>query len=365
MIEMDFENLLSSYGDAVGDRIRFAGLVKDYFPEQKMQSHLILSAYDLGIADDIRFTEKLDDAFAYRFVRRMVDEYGISRVNAEWAVNLWCICYGKKTLGKECSLKALSRQSSRDARSEAGDKPGVVTYGDLFRYTRSSNGKGLAVSGFVGENRKTIIFQNFSDGKPVLEIMDGAFSESDMEEAIFTEGIRKIGNRAFLGCSSLTQVIFPESMRELGMSAFAGCSNLSLAALPPLLEKLGDYSLSGTRLRSISIPQSTYWIGEGAFSNCGCISSIAFPNSVDELPDKICSGCTGLKKVTLHGQIRRIGSEAFFGCCNLEDIYVPKSVQDIGDEAFAQTHEKFLLMCDSGSYAEAYARKNRLKYQLV
>ncbi len=364
MFETDFENLLSAYADAVSDRGRFSALVKDYFPGQPMQIHLILSAYDLGIVGDIQTAVRINNTFAYRFVKRLVDEYGISRANADWAVSLWCVCYGQHILGKPCEIK-MSAKGGSHAPSIQEEKPGVLTYGDLFRYVRCPGGNGLAVSGFTGDSKKTIIFQNSSGGKPVLEVLDGAFSESEIEEAIFTEGFTRIGSRAFYGCGRLSQVIFPASMKELGDYAFAGCGNLSLAALPPLLEKIGDYSLSGTRLKSIVIPKTLYWIGVGAFSGCTDIKKIEVPENITELPDQVFSGCTGLTKVTLHGQLTKIGAHAFDGCSDLEEIDIPDSVTQIGEDAFIRTHDKFILMCSSGSYAESYARKYQVKYQLI
>ncbi|MCD7956575.1 MAG: leucine-rich repeat domain-containing protein [Lachnospiraceae bacterium] len=364
MIEKDFETLLFAYPDALSDRGRFAGLVKDYFPGQLMQINLILSAYDLGIAEDLQKTVQINNTFAYRYVKRLMDEYGISRVNADWVVSLWCVCYGQHMLKKPCDIKLASKGGSHVPAIQE-EKPGVVTYGDLFRYARSSIGNGLAVSGFTGESKKTIIFQNRSGGKSVVEVQSGAFSECEIEEAIFTEGFVQIGERAFSGCSRLSQVIFPISMKELGDYAFAGCCSLSMAALPPALEKIGAYSLSHTNLKNIDIPASLYWLGEGALSGCKNLTKVVIPDNITELPDKMFSDCTALTKVTLNEKMDRIGARAFDGCENLEEIYIPDSIQQIGDGAFDNMHDKFILMCSFGSYAESYARKNKLKYELI
>lgn len=33
-----------------------------------------------------------------------MDDYSISRVNADWTVSVWCKCYGNKALGKACDI---------------------------------------------------------------------------------------------------------------------------------------------------------------------------------------------------------------------------------------------------------------------
>ena len=97
--------------DAVADKKRFVGLLKDYFPDQPMQVNLISLAYGLGIAEELRKTNHIANAFAFRFVKRMLDEYGVSRINADWAVSVWCVCYGEQTLNKPCDI-AVSKAKS-------------------------------------------------------------------------------------------------------------------------------------------------------------------------------------------------------------------------------------------------------------
>ena len=101
MFEEDFESMLKKYGDAVNDKKRFTGLIKDYFPEQVKTINLMLMAYDVGIAGQIQTAAKLNNAFAFRFVKQLTEDYGLSRVNADWVVSVWCVCYGKNVLGKE------------------------------------------------------------------------------------------------------------------------------------------------------------------------------------------------------------------------------------------------------------------------
>ena len=94
------------------------------------------------------------------------------------------------------------------------------------------------------------------------------------------------------------------------------------------------------------------------------IPRTGFENIV-RIPDRMFEGCTNLKKVELHEKLETIGDCAFFGCNSLDFIMIPDSVKQIGQDAFTNTDKQFIIQCSFGSYAEEYARKNKLKYQLV
>ena len=49
----------------------------------------------------------------------------------------------------------------------------------------------------------------------------------------------------------------------------------------------------------------------------------------------------------------------------MDFVVIPDSVQQIGQDAFTNTDKQFIIQCSFGTYAEEYARKNKIKYQLV
>ena len=54
MFQDSFEQLLRDYPDAVSDRRKLAGLLKDYFPDRQMQVNLINEVHTLGNQPDHR-----------------------------------------------------------------------------------------------------------------------------------------------------------------------------------------------------------------------------------------------------------------------------------------------------------------------
>ena len=207
--------------------------------------------------------------------------------------------------------------------------------------------------------------ENRSGNTPVVEIADDSFSNSPTEEAILTEGIAYIGRNAFSGCNKLHQVVLPISIEEIEDSAFENCSSLKSISLPMALKTIGDAALKGTGLRTIEIPKSVFWLGNGLVADCQSMEHVTIPENIGRIPDRMFEGCTSLKKVELHEKLGAIGERAFFGCSSLDFIVIPDSVNQIGKDAFTNTEKQFIIQCSFGSYAEEYARKNKFKYQLV
>lgn len=355
--------MLEKYQASLNDRKKFTALVKDLFPDQAKNVNLLLMAYNMGIAQDIQSASHINNAFAFRYVKQLMDDFGMSRVNADWIVSVWCSCYGRKVLGKVCDI-SVQKQGSGPAIQGKNSSSGK-SYGDLFTYERSPRGNGFAVTGFRGEKNKTIIFQNRSGNTPVVEISDNSFSNSPTEEAILTEGIIYIGKNAFSGCEKLHQVVLPISVEEIEDSAFKNCSNLRSVSLPMTLKTIGSDAFKGTGLKTINIPKSVLWLGDGIVADCQLLDSVNLSDNIVKIPDRMFENCMNLKKVELHEKLEEIGERAFYGCSSMNFLIIPDSVKKIGPDAFANMDKQFIIQCSFGSYAEEYARKYKLKYQLV
>ena len=74
-------------------------------------------------------------------------------------------------------------------------------------------------------------------------------------------------------------------------------------------------------------------------------------------------GYRSARRVTLP-EISRIDSMTFFECDNLEEVTVPDSVIYITPDAF-EDHPHILVRCRAGSYAEAYCRRNGIRFEII
>lgn len=358
MFEDRFGELLRLYPQALSDRRRFAALMKDYFPDKQMQQNLIMAAYSLGIAEALTEAPSIDHRFAFRFVRRLTDEYGISRLNADWAVSVWCVCYGERLLRKPCDIRISGAKSGGGPaiRSE-GDRVGG-RYSDLFLYAPAADGFGI--QGFTGDIARTLVIPNACEGRPVTRILASAFEGCAAREVVITEGISAIEAGAFRNCRQLRQVMLPTSLEVIGDEAFLGCEALGTAALPGKLERIGCRAFAGTALKEAALPEHLRWLGEAAYEGCADLTSLQFPEQLEEIPARVVKNCAALRKLRLPEDVREIGKEAFSGCARLADMIVPETVTAIAEDAFSAMGPDFTMLCHLRSAAERYARAHNI-----
>ena len=152
--------------------------------------------------------------------------------------------------------------------------------------------------------------------------------------------IINIEDEAFYNCNNLITVTIPNSVTRIGEDAFNNCNNLTSVIIPNSVTSIGKYAFSYCRsLANVTIPNSITQIRDGTFYNCNNLTSVIIPNSVIS-----------------------IGIWAFRHCNNLISIKIPNSVMSIGDNAFERCSEDLTIICNPGSYAETYAKRNGIKY---
>lgn len=86
--------IIKNYPECIKDRIRFKALLLDFFPTEKLKVNLIMNGFDEGIIRAIDIANELDDLMYSRWVKRLIDNYGVSDENANWTVDYWFKEYG-------------------------------------------------------------------------------------------------------------------------------------------------------------------------------------------------------------------------------------------------------------------------------
>jgi hypothetical protein len=134
-----------------------------------------------------------------------------------------------------------------------------------------------------------------------------------------------------------TSFTIPNGVTKIEERAFDGCSNLT----------------------SINIPNSvTGRIGSAAFNGCSSLTSIYIPDGVTGLGDAVFQGCSNLETVFLSENVSSIGSACFNGCSNLESIVIPASVTTINSNAFNDCNNLTTIFCEEGSAAAEFFADN-------
>lgn len=359
MFRDDFTKMLKMYPKCVEDKKIFASYMKDLFPSERLLTNVLTSLLELGIIEDIRGSSELNAPFSYRYTKNLMDNYGYSEDNAGNAVFLWCICYGEGVLGKECSLQPQITQETKREESKSGG-----LYQDLFSYRM--NGSKCVITGCNDHSIKTLVVPNKLQGKLMTSIDIRAFAGMNcLEQTVITDGYVEIGSAAFAGCDRLKQAILPYGIRNIADEVFAECGSLMMINIPETVFSIGSYALTGTEIKNITIPDSVSMIGRGIFKNCKKLTSVQLNKSMNEISDEMFQECSNLNKITLPKNIKRIGRKAFMGCVALREFVIPDHVEMIEDDAFLDVSPDMIIICDMGSEAEHFARKHRMKFQLM
>ncbi len=164
-------------------------------------------------------------------------------------------------------------------------------------------------------------------GKPVRDLVDGAFSHSDITSVYIPATYTLKIARAFSFCSKLETATFEKSnLRDnLDVFVFSNCAALKSIVLPDRLVTLDEGCLSGCiLLESIALPDTVQVINEKAFFDCKSIKAIVLPDSVQHVYANAFSGCDALETVTVEktSSLQEISSSAFNGTA-IKNLLLP------------------------------------------
>ena len=150
---------------------------------------------------------------------------------------------------------------------------------------------------------------------------------------IIPNGVRSIGNRAFLSQTQLTSVTIPNSVTSIGDYAFYENYKLTSVTIPDSVITIGDYAFySNIRLISVTIGNSVTSIGINAFENTS-LTSVIIPNSVLTIGVAAFYRNILLTSVTIGNSVTSIGESAFEET-SLTTLIIPNSVLTIGAGSF-------------------------------
>ncbi|MCM1441066.1 MAG: leucine-rich repeat protein [Roseburia sp.] len=130
---------------------------------------------------------------------------------------------------------------------------------------------------FTGQsNLKHIKFAERVENVNALTIGESAFSDCGLVELILPDGIKSIGNSAFLRNKSLLKIEIPSGCESIGNETFSMCSSINSVKIGEGLKVIGDYAFGGfSKLKSIILPQTCEEIGSDVFSWCN-LDSLTF-----------------------------------------------------------------------------------------
>lgn len=184
--------------------------------------------------------------------------------------------------------------------------------------------------------------------KSVTEIDSCVFYYSNLSKIELNEGLQRIGNRAFMGCTNIEDIYLPSSLIQIGNSAFQGCLNLKSINFPQLIADTGNSAFWDSGLKSITIPKNIKTISRNSFRGCRSLKHVTFQEGATKIEDYAFFLC-GLESITFSKTLKSIGEGAFkdagfskkFSSADNTQIYYPaieivfpEALESIGDLAF-------------------------------
>lgn len=145
-------------------------------------------------------------------------------------------------------------------------------------------------------------------------------SMENFSTAIFSNGIKYIGDRMFAGSAvqGLGQVV------DTGI----GCRNLKTVELPDTLEVIGPHVFHDCRaMTGIDLPDGLQRIGICAFTDCASIRTLDIPGSVKLIESEAFVRCISLTSLVMREGVEHADSMGTFACCyNLTYISFPSTI---------------------------------------
>ena len=198
-----------------------------------------------------------------------------------------------------------------------------------------------------------------------------------IKTSIIPDYVKDIGVGAFGGTIGLTEIVLPDSMENIGACAFDRCPDLASVKLNDGLKSIGvkgdnaQAFVGNPNLKSLYIPASVEFIGNGMFSNCTNLTDMTIDPAnkiyksdggcVVRLADSALISCSGSSDYVPAG-IKTIESFAFaYHRFRGGSLTLPDGVEKICSNAFDSSNIKSIIVPDSLKEIQAGAFEGKVQ----
>ena len=242
-----------------------------------------------------------------------------------------CTSLTSVTIGR--SVTSIGGSSFKDCISlKSITIPDSVTSIDNFAFEGCTGLTSVTISDITSWCK--ISFSSLSSN-PLFYAHNLFINDRIVTDLSIPDGVTKIGDYTFGGCTSLTNILFSDCLTSIGSAAFYDCTGLTNITIPYGVSSIGKYAFqSCSSLTKVTMPDSVKNIGVSAFQGCASLTNITIPKSVTSIEETTFYECKNLMSVTIPDGVTIIGSSAFGYCFKLNEIKIPDSVKKIGFGAF-------------------------------
>lgn len=192
------------------------------------------------------------------------------------------------------------------------------------------------------KNGKTLIQYPASSNREVYFIPpsvsvigENAFVDSgNLLKVFIPMTVTEIGNYAFMRCFYLNDLYVPDSVKIIGDGAFRNNESMKSIRLPAQVESWGENVLSYcTSLESVVLPEGIETVGDDV-KGCYALKEITLPSTVNKIDNFAFENMNLFENVTIHGNVKTIGVQAYMWCENLKEVKLEEGVKVLEEGAF-------------------------------
>lgn len=169
-------------------------------------------------------------------------------------------------------------------------------------------------------------------GNAVTLIGASAFYGTSISEITLPDTVVTINNSAFRNCYCLKKINGGQNVKTYGDYCFCGCKALSTFTIPDSVTNMNTNTFYQTKsLSNVTIGSGLTKLGNGAFQNCSGLYSITIPSTITELGTYAVNSCSNMKYIRFESTTPPTvaGSSTFGGVSTSTLIYVPtESIND-------------------------------------
>ena len=195
----------------------------------------------------------------------------------------------------------------------------------------------------------------------VYEVFD-AERNNHIKSFVFGDDVEYIPAYLCYGMNNLTTLTIPENIKSIGEKAFVGCTSLSSIVWNAKncqdYFSISPFNDSKNIISSFTFGNNVERIPTLLCSGMNSLSSIEIPNSVTSIDVSAFNGCSSLTSVIIPNSVTSIGKYAFYECSSLTSVTIGESVTSIGDLAFNGCSKIDSIVWKAENYANFLEKEN-------
>ena len=234
------------------------------------------------------------------------------------------------------------------------DAEGIIKTDDLL-FVHDMENNVCSVLGVVEDGLEELIIPNMVCNIPVVGIEPNAFAFNQKLRSIeLPNSIVRISPFAFIGCMHLQTIKLCMKKLAVGKSAFYKCPSIKCVMWENELSSWfhisfeneysnplrygSEFFCKGEKVEKFTIPDDIIVVPQGAFTGCSSVRTVRLHRNVKRISRAAFAFCENLKTVETCGfAVFSIFREAFFNCFSLSMVRLDGCFA-IGSYAFGNCH---------------------------